>query len=97
MTQLQQKVPDFFRSGSTSWQPVPEWTKEVSQTFYYLHGALMVELGYCSKELVDSEIADLSPYVRNVLDIATQLSIRCASLQFHCDERLRVIKQLSKS
>lgn len=97
MTQLQQKKPDFFRSGSTNWQPAPEWTEEIDRIFNYLHGDLMVELGFCTKEMVDSAIADLSSDVRNVLDIATQLSTRCALLQFHCDERLRVIKQLSKS
>lgn len=97
MAELQQKKPDFFRGGSISWQPAPEWTGEINQIFSYLHGNLMVKLGYIHKEIVDSEIVELPQLKRELLDVIDRLSNRCASLQFHCDERLRVIKQLSGS
>ncbi|HYN55500.1 MAG TPA: sulfotransferase domain-containing protein [Methylotenera sp.] len=97
MTELQQKKPDFFRSGSTNWQPALEWTNEIDQIFNFYHGGLMVELGYSSQETVDAAIAELSPSACNILEVVAPLSARCASLQFHCDERLRVIKQLSGS
>jgi len=97
MVELQQKNPDFFRSGATSWQPGPEWTDEIDNIFNYLHGNLMVELGYIDKEIVDASIANLSPSDRKFLDCIGHFSERCASLQFHCDERLRIIKQLSGS
>ncbi len=97
MKELQEKKPDFFRSGYTIWEPAPEWTEEIDQVFNYLHGDLMVELGYSTKQAVDAATNGLSSSKQKDLDIVERLSNRCASLQFHCDERLRVIRQLSGS
>lgn len=78
--------------------PVPYqtgWAEEVDQTFNFLHGDLMAELGYCEQAGVERVAAKLPPSTHGLLEIVDNVSARCASLQFHCDERLRVIKQLS--
>jgi len=97
MNELQQQNPDFFRSGLTNWQPLSEWTYEINQIFNYFHGNLMIELGYFSKEVVDTAISEFSFSKREFLDITERLSKRCASLQFHCEERLRVIHELKQA
>jgi hypothetical protein len=97
LSRLHEQDPDFFRTGKIEWEPTEVWTPEIDRIFNYLHGELMVKLGYSTQAAVDIAIAGLTKAQRDILDVTNRFSERCVTLQFHCDERLRVIESLSKA
>jgi hypothetical protein len=97
LQRLHQDDPVFFRTGRIHWEPTKDWTKKIDQIFNYIHGELLVKLGYSNQEMVGAAIAELCEIDKEILDITANLAQRCASLQSHCDERLRVINTLSRA
>lgn len=109
--QLHQENPDFFRKGVVGWQGAPDWTPWINAIFFYLHGDLMIELGYANSEAVaeaksgiPEEWLELVEVSRRLLSEKSQLQSICAerqvvidSLKQASDERLELIHKLTKS
>lgn len=107
---LNQLNPDFFRVGSVVWEGDSAWSQMINAVFLHLHGDLMVELGYTThvavieatrcvpKELLD--LVDASRQFlkrqRNLEEICNQRQAIIDDLKLVCDERLELIKKLTR-
>lgn len=108
--QLHQENPDFFRKGEVGWQGAQDWTPLINAVFFYLHGDLMIELGYESPEIVaeaksgiPEEWFDIVKVSGRLLSEITQLESICTERQVvidglkqASDERLELIQKLTK-
>jgi len=109
--ELHRENPDFFREGVSAWQGDPAWTHLIDAAFFYLHGDLMIELGYANPETVmaarkdiPDEWFELVETSRRFLAGKKEYEAICAErqtvidgLKQACDERLELIHRLTKS
>lgn len=96
MNDFRLKNPSFFRAGNIGWTATSDWTQEIDWIFHFLHGELMAEIGYSISSTMVGLTQECIEVIIDVLRINKKIAARCASLQFQCDERLRVIRQLSE-
>jgi len=96
MQDLKKINPDFFRHGLTTFKGyTTDWSPKFDLMLKYVHGKLMNKLNYLSNELLIESLDLLDDHTKFLLDSSVELSNRCTELQFHCDERLRIIKQMT--
>lgn len=106
---LNQQSPDFFRSGGAAWEGDSAWSQMINAVFFYLHGDLMVELGYATpvvvmeatecfpKEWFDLVVASrrFLKRQRDFQEICSQRQAIIDELKLACDDRLELIKKIT--
>lgn len=95
--QLHQENPDFFRKGEVGWQGAPDWTPWINAIFFYLHGDLMIELGYASPEMVAEAKSDIPEDWLDLVEVSRRLLSEKKQLERICDDRQVVIDGLKQA
>lgn len=95
--QLHQENPDFFRKGEVGWQGAPDWTLWINAVFFYLHGDLMIELGYASPEMVAAAQSDIPKDWLELIEVSRRLLSQKKQLERVCDDRRAVIAGLKQA
>lgn len=107
---LNQQSPDFFRAGGVAWEGDSAWSQMINAVFFYLHGDLMVELGYATRVAVIEATQCLSKdwlalvessrkflkRQRDFEEICNQRQAVIDELKLACDERLKLIRKLTR-
>lgn len=94
---LHQENPDFFRKGEVGWQGAPDWTLWINAVFFYLHGDLMIELGYASPEMVAAAQSDIPKDWLELIEVSRRLLSQKKQLERVCDDRRAVIAGLKQA
>lgn len=92
--ELHSMEPRFFRRGVVAWEAPEVWTTAVDQIFLLCHGDLMVQLGYCTSDVVAAAMRSIAPEHLRLVEMVHRLGRARAILQKECDQRLSVIEDL---
>jgi hypothetical protein len=95
-SELRQENPSFFRHGKVTWDEPKEWTQEINAAFMYLHGALMIDLGYVQRSVVTESLSQTAPGLIELIEVARSIQRDRNALASTCGERLRVIESLQE-
>jgi GT2 family glycosyltransferase len=95
--QLQVMSPSFFRKGSAAWVAEPEWTPMINAAFFYLHGPLMVRLGYASPAEAAEAVAHVPAKFLELLDVTRRYLAEKKEMEGMCRAQNEVIDELRQA
>lgn len=94
----QRKAPGLVREGRVSWDNNdPLWSSMIDAVFFQLHGDLMVELGYVNAETRAQHCASIPHGWNELIDAACTYLGECNAARKICDERYTVIEELKNA
>lgn len=93
---LHNENPNFFRAGGAAWQGDASWTAWIDCIFFYLHGNLMIELGYSTANDFAEKIKLISKDTVELLETSRRMVMNIKNMQTVCDERQIVIDDLKQ-
>ncbi len=93
---LQKERPNFFGSGSQSWQPDEFWTPARLRAFYTIHGALLSQLGYATASEVQAGAYPAGSEEERLVLSSHALAAANRALQQTCDDRLEQVNLLKQ-
>jgi hypothetical protein len=94
-SELKKSDPHYFRQGCRDWLPPPEWNRYVDTVFWLFHSELMHQMGYGEKQGPGLS-PDFVLTLKELGDIVRRKISECHFLQYTCDQRMKLINDLSK-
>jgi hypothetical protein len=95
--ELKKENPEFFREGRAQWHKSGDWSDLIDAIFFLLHGDLMRELGYANTVEVDQATGQLTPEIRELLNVTKQFVRDLRNYREICRERQTVIDDLKRT